>query len=132
MTRTARASFPRATNRDRSESKSGLDKSLRKGGAGGHNWGSLADERDLEDAAYYDEETELASKEESVEKRVEAALVDDDSVDSKPPVARAASNSVSSDDAETAKKARKNVFKHGAVDLADIARSSSSAVSVSP
>jgi Hyaluronan / mRNA binding family len=55
MTRTARSSFPRAIHKDRSESKSGLDKSLRKNGAGMHNWGSLADERHLEFAAIEDE-----------------------------------------------------------------------------
>jgi len=59
MTRTARSSFPRAVMRDRSESKSGLDKSLRKGGAGTHNWGSLADEQGLESAALDDEELEF-------------------------------------------------------------------------
>ena len=63
MTRTARSSFPRAIVKDRSESKSGLDKSLRKNGAGMHNWGSLADEEVLEFAAIYDEEQELADDE---------------------------------------------------------------------
>jgi hypothetical protein len=54
MTRTARSSFPRAVRKDRSESKSGLDKSLRKNGAGMHNWGSIADEKTLEFAALDD------------------------------------------------------------------------------
>lgn len=56
MTRTARSTFPRALIRDRSESKSGLDKSLRKGGGGHHNWGSIADEGYLEAAALEDEQ----------------------------------------------------------------------------
>ncbi|KAG9308327.1 hypothetical protein JVU11DRAFT_12091 [Chiua virens] len=56
MTRTERATFPRARVRDRSESKSGLDKSLRKGGSGQHNWGSIANEGYLEAAAIYDVE----------------------------------------------------------------------------
>lgn len=58
MTRTARASHPRALNRDRSESRTGLDNSIRKGGAGGHNWGSLADESLLEARALDDEDME--------------------------------------------------------------------------
>ena len=60
MTRTERAVSPRAIIRDRSESKSGLDKSLRKGGAGTHNWGSIDDERELEYAALDDERQDLA------------------------------------------------------------------------
>lgn len=55
MTRTERATFPRAIIKDRAESKSGLDKRLPKNGAGTHNWGSLLNERDLEDAADFDE-----------------------------------------------------------------------------
>lgn len=58
MTRTSRAAFPRALQRDRSESKSGLDKSLRKGGSGQHNWGSIVDLGYLEAAALADEEQE--------------------------------------------------------------------------
>jgi hypothetical protein len=59
MTRTERAGFPRALKRDRSESKSGLDKSIRKNGGGQHNWGSINDEAFLEAAALKDEENEL-------------------------------------------------------------------------
>lgn len=78
MTRTERAMFPRAIIKDRyrvfhmsyivynlflfvffrSESKSGLDKSLRKAGGGPHNWGSLRDELRNETAALDDEFTE--------------------------------------------------------------------------
>ncbi len=60
MTRTERATSPRAIIKDRSESKSGMNKHTPKGGAGTHNWGSLMNERDLEDAALYDrvDETE--------------------------------------------------------------------------
>lgn len=60
MTRTARAVFPRAVNKDRSESKTGLDRSIRKGGAGQHNWGSLSDERELEYGDMEDDETPLS------------------------------------------------------------------------
>lgn len=56
MTRTERATSPRAIIKDRSESKTGIDKHTPKNGAGPHNWGSLMDERELEEAAVYDEE----------------------------------------------------------------------------
>ena len=59
MTRTERATSPRAIIKDRSESKTGTDKRMPKGGAGTHNWGSLTDERELEEAAEYDEQREL-------------------------------------------------------------------------
>lgn len=59
MTRTERSIFPKAVNRDRSESKSGMDKSLRKHGAGTHNWGSLTDQVDLEYDAYDDDELDV-------------------------------------------------------------------------
>ena len=59
MTRTARAAYPRAVIKDRSESRTGLDPSIRKSGAGHHNWGSLADELRLEEEAINDEEMEI-------------------------------------------------------------------------
>lgn len=65
MTRTERATSPRAIIKDRSESKTGIDKRTPKGGAGTHNWGSLMDERILEDAAAYDQERETDSEPES-------------------------------------------------------------------
>jgi hypothetical protein len=64
MTRTARAAYPRAVLRDRSESRSGLDSSIRKDGAGQHNWGSIADERQLEFEAIEDEMREAGIEEE--------------------------------------------------------------------
>ena len=54
MTRTARAAYPRAVIKDRSESRTGTYDMARKSGAGQHNWGSLADERRLESAALDD------------------------------------------------------------------------------
>jgi len=69
MTRTERATFPRALLRDRSESKSGLDKSLRKGGSGHHNWGSVRDESYLEAAALEDEQQALATEEDRTDSR---------------------------------------------------------------
>ena len=68
MTRTARAAYPRAVLKDRSESRSGLDSSIRKDGAGQHNWGSIADERDLETAAIEDEIREAGLEEEDLKK----------------------------------------------------------------
>jgi hypothetical protein len=61
MTRTARAAFPRALVKDRSESRSGHrdDKHVRKDGAGPHGWGSFADEKALEEAALHDEKLEF-------------------------------------------------------------------------
>lgn len=59
MTRTARSASIKAMIKDRSESRSGLDKSLRKNGGGQHNWGSIADERELEVAAMHDEEADF-------------------------------------------------------------------------
>lgn len=41
MTRTERSLSPRAMIKDRSESKTGMDKAFRKGGAGSHNWGNI-------------------------------------------------------------------------------------------
>lgn len=62
MTRTARAAYPRALMRDRSESRTGLNPSIRKSGAGNHNWGSIADEHSLEEAAFGDDVEELKSE----------------------------------------------------------------------
>ncbi|KAG8731025.1 hypothetical protein FRC11_005340 [Ceratobasidium sp. 423] len=43
MTRTERASYPRAVLKDRSEARNGMDRSLKKGGAAG-GWGTIQDE----------------------------------------------------------------------------------------
>lgn len=61
MTRTERSLSPRALIKDRSESKSGMDKALRKGGAGNHNWGNIQDELYLESEALHDEQQELVA-----------------------------------------------------------------------
>ena len=60
MTRTARASHPRALMKDRSLSRNGFDSHIRKNGAGAHNWGSIDDEDVLESGAMEDEEFEKA------------------------------------------------------------------------
>ena len=59
MTRTARASYPNALAKDRSEAKNGMDKRIPKGGAGPHNWGRLEDELELESAALEDERADF-------------------------------------------------------------------------
>ncbi|KAJ3555816.1 hypothetical protein NM688_g2365 [Phlebia brevispora] len=116
MTRTERATSPRAILKDRSESKTGMDKHTPKGGAGPHNWGSLMNERDLEDAAEYDrdvEQTEAQPPRPKAETR------------------RKSSASVTDEDREKALQFRKNALKSPNVDLASIARTSA-AVSTSP
>ncbi|KAF8916698.1 hypothetical protein CPB85DRAFT_1289123 [Mucidula mucida] len=129
MTRTERAVFPKAMLKDRSESRSGLDKSLRKNGAGQHNWGRLADERELEFAALDDEAMDMQKEETDVDADTASQTSDSTTDSNKPAVARSASY-MSDQELETAKEFRKNVFK-GEVDLAAIARTSS-AVSTSP
>ncbi|KAH8102041.1 hypothetical protein BXZ70DRAFT_1076638 [Cristinia sonorae] len=116
MTRTERAAFPRAIIKDRTESRSGMDKRTPKQGAGPHNWGSLIDERELEDGADYDEAQELEA--EGIRKP-------------SPPAVERRTSSVSEEDREKAREFRKNAFKTEGLDLSAIARTSS-AVSTSP
>ncbi|KAI9567753.1 hypothetical protein HD554DRAFT_2106555 [Boletus coccyginus] len=118
MTRTERAAFPRALMRDRSESKSGLDKSLRKGGGGHHNWGSIADESYLEAAALEDGQQALATEEDRT-----------DSLDKNASERR--SNSLTEEEKHLARNFRKTALKGQDIDLSAIARTSA-AVSTSP
>ncbi|KIK80564.1 hypothetical protein PAXRUDRAFT_833455 [Paxillus rubicundulus Ve08.2h10] len=119
MTRTERATFPRALVRDRSESKSGLDKSLRKGGNGHHNWGSLANET-YHETAFEDETEDLA--EDGNKKGVEKPET---------PMVERRSNSLTEEERQLARNFRKNALKGREIDLSAIARTSH-AVSVSP
>ncbi len=82
MTRTERAVFPKAMLKDRSESRSGLDKSLRKNGAGQHNWGRLADERELEFAALDDEAMDMQKEETDVDADTASQTSDSSSLSS--------------------------------------------------
>ncbi|OBZ76957.1 hypothetical protein A0H81_03077 [Grifola frondosa] len=91
-----------------------------KNGAGPHNWGSLADERELEDAAEFDEEVDVE----------EVAGVRSESEPRPAPVERRAS-SVTEEDRQNAREFRKKALKSGEIDLSAIARTSS-AVSTSP
>ncbi|KAG1752255.1 hypothetical protein EDB19DRAFT_1673027 [Suillus lakei] len=122
MTRTERAGFPRALLRDRSESKSGLDKSVRKNGSGQHNWGSINDERYLEAAALADEEEEF--EEDTTDQQR------NNSVHKKPKLEKRA-NSFTEEERESARQIRKNALKAQDIDLSTIARTSSAA-STSP
>lgn len=123
MTRTERAGFPRALLRDRSESKSGLDKSVRKNGSGQHNWGSINDERYLEAAALADGEEEEFEEDTTGQQR-------NNSVHEKPKLEKRI-NSLTEEERESARQIRKNALKAQDLDLSMIARTSSAA-STSP
>lgn len=125
MTRTARASFPRAIVKDRSESKSGHDKRLRKDGGGPHGWGRLSDESKLEAAALYDEQLEFSAEENASQFEGEFIfnftaydLLNSSHIalgDVGKPVqiqrSVSASSSISEEDLENARKFRKNALK---------------------
>ncbi|TFK32281.1 hypothetical protein BDQ12DRAFT_692776 [Crucibulum laeve] len=136
MTRTARSSYPRAINRDRSTSRSGLDTSIRKQGAGQHNWGSIADEHVLETSAMNDE----LQEERSVGAPSLSAAVQDSPMTTTATVAgmdmpegmkRTNSGGLTEEELQKARKFRKGAFKKNEIDLSAIARTSA-AVSGSP
>ncbi|KAF4613257.1 hypothetical protein D9613_010969 [Agrocybe pediades] len=135
MTRTSRATYPRALVKDAHESRSGLDNGLRKQGAGHHNWGSLADERDLETQALDDENVE--EEEDTTTGAAASASANAERSRSlspsqgKPELPRSTSG-MTEEEIEKARQLRKNAFKKsGDIDLGSIARSSV-AVSTSP
>ncbi|KAF8625071.1 hypothetical protein AX15_005553 [Amanita polypyramis BW_CC] len=125
MTRTERASYPRAIMRDRSLSRSGLGPQIRKGGAGRHNWG------DLEYQALGDEERELEElpEEEKLDEETQSESKMRQKDTEKPGLNRTGS-SMSEEELQQAMNIRKNALKKD-IDLATIARTSS-AVSSSP
>ena len=121
MTRTERATSPRAIIKDRSESRSGMDKHTPKGGAGQHNWGSLMRERDLEEAALYDEEIE---EEESGGMNIPVAPLCDQAPNFFPCAVqpprpeeprKQSSLSVSEEERQEAVKVRKDALKKGQI-----------------
>ncbi|KAH9000717.1 hypothetical protein EDB86DRAFT_3242455 [Lactarius hatsudake] len=123
MTRTERSQSLRALAKDRSVSRSGMDMSVPKGGAGAHNWGNLDSEYRYEDDAAIDEAADFEdqNKETGAPKPTP-----------KKPAAVRRTSSVTDEDRENALKVRKNALKsNGTIDLAAIARSSV-AVSSSP
>ncbi|KAF9484060.1 hypothetical protein BDN70DRAFT_798470 [Pholiota conissans] len=123
MTRTARAAYPRAVNKDRSESRTGLYDMARKGGAGQHNWGSLADERQLESAALDD----VILDEEETEEITPAQDLAAESPSSKSEMTRTISGGLSPEELEQARQFRKNALK-AEIDLTAIARTSAAVV----
>ncbi|KDQ56676.1 hypothetical protein JAAARDRAFT_36166 [Jaapia argillacea MUCL 33604] len=123
MTRTERSAFPRAISKDRSESKSGLNKSDKKHGGGAHNWGSVMDEREFESGGIADEEREFEEDIEGTATRAVNPERERPSLDRSP-------SSLNEEEIANAKQIRKNALK-GDVDLATIARTSV-AVSTSP
>ncbi|KAI0049488.1 hypothetical protein FA95DRAFT_1581710 [Auriscalpium vulgare] len=125
MTRTERSTSPRALLKDRSEARNGYDNSLRKGGAGAHNWGSLEDEARYENEGLADEEADFVNDPET------AGAPKPDSGDRTKPQPIRRTSSVTEEDRNKAVKVRQNALKDGGIDLAAIARSSV-AVSSSP
>ncbi|KAH7316398.1 hypothetical protein B0J17DRAFT_349731 [Rhizoctonia solani] len=125
MTRTERATYPRAVNKDRSEARNGMDKSMKKGGAAG-GWGTLEDEI----AVGHDEynEREEARDEVNDNMTVSSGLSD---ARKSPEMPRRSSITMTEEERRDAKDFRASAFKHGETDLAAIARTSS-AVSTSP
>ncbi|KZT71535.1 hypothetical protein DAEQUDRAFT_724052 [Daedalea quercina L-15889] len=118
MTRTERSAYPHALIKDRSVSKNGMDTRTPKGGAGGHNWGNLSRERDLEEAASYDEQDDFVSEGREVP------------APPRPATARRASQ-LTEEELQQALELRKKAAHSNDVDLGSIARSSA-AVSHSP
>ncbi|KAJ3864233.1 MAG: hypothetical protein NXY57DRAFT_1027840 [Lentinula lateritia] len=118
MTRTARATYPRAALKDRSQSRSGMDKSLKKDGAGRGNWGKLGE---VEYDDEYDEESYEA----------ETENLDASETGSEASSTLELKRSVSDQkEVEAARAFRKRALS-GTVDLSSIARTSV-AVSGSP
>ncbi|TFY73660.1 hypothetical protein EWM64_g10353 [Hericium alpestre] len=127
MTRTNRSTSPRAIIKDRSEPRTGLDSSMRKGGAGAHNWGSINEELRFEKEALGDEAQELEEEEAGAGTSVSPAARE-----KAEKAARKRSPSVSEEEREQALNVRKNALKSGKeIDLGTIARTSR-AVSSSP
>ncbi|PCH40924.1 hypothetical protein WOLCODRAFT_24360 [Wolfiporia cocos MD-104 SS10] len=120
MTRTERATYPRAITKDRSEAKNAMDKHIPKRGAGPHNWGDLRHERDFVEAATYDEEDEFQD-----------AGVDRSRESVERPTAARRTSSLTEEELMQAREFRKRALKSPDVDLSSIARTSA-AVSVSP
>ncbi|KAI0695075.1 hypothetical protein C8T65DRAFT_709143 [Cerioporus squamosus] len=120
MTRTARASYPSALAKDRSEAKNGMDKHIPKGGAGPHNWGRLEDELELENAALEDEEAEF-------EDATGVAVTDR----SERPAPERRNSPLSPDEVQQGIEFRKKALKSPDTDLGSIARTAP-AISVSP
>jgi len=132
MTGTKRATNPRALIRDRSNSKSGMDKSMRKAGGGAHNWGNMEDQ--IEAEMYDDGEEdslEDAAKSASVPP-VDASEYVDHPKDRRASVSTASTGTgVTEEEREKAQEYRAKALREGNLDLAAIARTSG-AIATSP
>jgi len=133
MTRTARASYPRAIVKDRSLSRTGLDRSVHKHGAGQHNWGSILDHTKSFDFDDGENDIQEDSDEFQLADDTSSSVGTADSTDVSPDGTRkrAASINVTEDDRARALQFRKGSFSRNDIDLAAIARTSA-AVSSSP
>ncbi|KAH6910673.1 hypothetical protein BKA70DRAFT_1220564 [Coprinopsis sp. MPI-PUGE-AT-0042] len=130
MTRTARSAFPRAVEKDRHDSRTGLSANMRKDGGGAHNWGNpLQDEQLMEDEAFADE---LADEEtaKAEGEAVPGAVAIETGKGRDAPEAVNAKNA-SEGDLEMARKSRMGIMNKKNVDLSTIARTSAAA-STSP
>ncbi|PIL28843.1 hypothetical protein GSI_08889 [Ganoderma sinense ZZ0214-1] len=112
MTRTARASYPNAINKDRSEAKNGMDKHIPKRGAGPYNWGSLEDELEIETAAFEDEQAELDEEAGSPTAKREAER----------PATERRGSALTAEEIKQGIEFRKKALKSPDTDLASIAR----------
>ncbi|CAL1710184.1 unnamed protein product [Somion occarium] len=126
MTRTERASYPRALRKDRSEPKNAMNKRIPKQGAGPHNWGAIDDQLELESAAEADEEVEL-EREGVKPGEASEEVPRPSSVGSR----RASSGSLTDEEREKARLTRLHAMARDDIDLNTIARTSS-VVSTSP
>ena len=95
-----------------------MNKRTPKGGAGPHNWGSLSNERDLEDAAMFDQEGEEAEGMSRFLKQFyKQQLIETSAVEPEVPPAGAGENrrtssaSVTDEERKEALKFRKNALK---------------------
>ncbi|KAG8850920.1 hypothetical protein FRB96_009553 [Tulasnella sp. 330] len=129
MTGTIRATNPRALIRDRSNSKSGMDKSMRKAGGGAHNWGNMEDQ--IEGEMYDDGEEEPLD---DVRKSASVAP-SSPGQDRRLSVSTAStgtSSNLTEEEKEKAIQYRAHALRAGDLDLAAIARTSGGIVATSP
>ncbi|KAG8771273.1 hypothetical protein FRC12_003721 [Ceratobasidium sp. 428] len=127
MTRTERAVHPRALAKDRSESRSGYDKSVKKGGSGG--WGTLDDDIAVQQEDYDIHEREKEEARDEVNDSMTNSSGASDARKS-PEMARRASITMTDEERQNARDFRASGYK-GDIDLAAIARTSAAA-STSP
>ncbi|KIJ31399.1 hypothetical protein M422DRAFT_69174 [Sphaerobolus stellatus SS14] len=130
MTRTERSTSKDALVRDRSLSKNGKNKSDPKGGAGGHNWGSFADEQELEWQARLDNDEEGVEPDQATETKLRDAVLNKNKPQVDGSLTERTESALSEVEINEARKFRAQALKNGA-DLGSIARTSA-AVSTSP